>query len=331
MKGNIVEDLTEMTQKLSQYITKGRMGSSHEVIEEPIISVKPETTKIKPLRKISSYEGCFLAVDCSTRTLKRANNWGIYLMRVTYALVKGKDVEWGYDEKICTTVGDAYIRYRFLGDVRVELESQMALDALRRRNLREGDFLLLDGPSYFGGARKFRIALYEKCEELGINLLAISKQSPSLLDERGRDLLAVISALSTQPLWVYHPVATANIHEHLYGDVAIVKLCESSPRVFRCDIMGYLTKNSIDALLSPLTSICEDPRCLGYPVALWLAHDFSAVSDAKLMYYVDQIEKTLARAGILEALQTEELTCNFADALHGVRYPFQREMISDYV
>lgn len=327
----IDDDLAEMIQKLSLYIEKGRVTDAQEVVEEPIIAIKPEITKMKPLRKLNNYGGQFLAVDCSTRTLKRANNWGIYLMRVTYALVRGKDVEWGYNEKICTVVGDAHVRYRFLGSVRVELESKMALDTLHRRNLCEGDFLLLDGPSYFGGARKFSIALYEKCEKAGINLLAISKQSPSLQTERGRDLLAAVSALAAHPLWVYHPVATANVHRHLYGDVAVVKLCESSPRAFRCDIMEYLVKNPLDDLLSPLTSISEDPRCLGYPVALWLAHDFSAVSEVKLLHYVDQIEKTLSSAGILGALQAEELACNFADELHGIKYPFMREMIIDYV
>jgi hypothetical protein len=331
MNERITEDLAEMREKLSLYIEKGRVTGSAEVIDEPVVAVKPDPARIKPLKKLNKFDGQCLAVDCSTRTLKRANNWGIYLMRAVYALVKGRDVDWGYQEKIYTAVGDSYVRYRFLGDIRVELESLMALDAVRRRKICEGDLLLLDGPSYFGGARKFRISLYEKCKEERIKLLAISKQSPSLHDEKGRDFIATILMLSSHPVWIYHPVATANVHEHLYGDVAIVKLYENSPRAFRCDIMAYLTTNPVDDLLAPLTSLSEDPRCLGYPVTLWLAHDFSVPSDAKLLNYLDQIDKTLASAGVLDILRSEELSSNFADELHGVKYPFKREMVGDYV
>jgi hypothetical protein len=95
--------------------------------------------------------------------------------------------------------------------------------------------------------------------------------------------------------------------------------------------MEYLTCIEIDELLSPLTAVAEDPRCLGYPVPLWLAHDFSAPADAKLLQYLDRIEKTLAETGILTEIRNEELSCSFADELHGVRYPFNREMVGDYV
>lgn len=325
MNDKIKEDLTEMKKKLSLYMEKGRVAGSTEIREEPIIAVKPEPERIRPLKKTSSFKGQFLAVDCSTRTLKRANNWGIYLLRVSHAILKGREVDWGYEERIYTAVGDVSIRYRFLGDIRVELESQMALDIVRRRKICEGDFLLLDGPSYFGGTRKFRISLYEECKKAGINLLAISKQSPSLHDEKGRDFMAAISKLSANPTWVYHPVATANVHEHLYGDVSVVKLCESSLRVFRCDIMEYLTTNLVDELLSPLVSISEDPRCLGYPVPLWLAHDFSTPSNSKLLDYHDQVERTLDGAGLLEGLRMEEFSCNFADEIHGIKRAFEWE------
>jgi len=331
MKERVSEDLAEMKKKLGTYVDKGRIPGVTEVREEPVITVKPDKSLIKPLKKMSASSEHFFAVDCSTRTLKRANNWGVYLLRVVFAVVKGREVDWSYNERICTVVGDSYTRYRFLGDIRVELESEMALDIIRRRNIHDGDYLLMDGPSYFGGTRKFRISLYEKCEENEIKLLAVSKQSPMLHDERGRDLMATTSVLSPYSLWVYHPVTTANKDKHLYGTVSIVKLCESSPRVFRCDIMEYLNARETEAILSPLTSISEDPRCLGYPVTLWLAHDFSAPSDAKLLHYCEQVERTLGDAGLLEELLREELSCSFADELHGVKYPFQRELWGDYV
>jgi len=339
MNDRINEDLMEMEKKLRLYVDKGRVTGAVEVREEPIIAVRPDKSLIKPLKKMNSFDGHFLAVDCSTRTLKRANNWGIYLMRATHASVKGRNVDWGFNERVCTVAGDSHIRYSFLQDFRLEMESQIGLNLLNSETFKQyyvggnlrSMYLLLDGGGYFGGERKFRIWLYEKCEKDGINLLSISKNSPSLHDEKGRDFIATTYALSPYSTWVYHPVREANKDKSLYGDISLVKLCEDSPRVFRCDIMEYLTKGEISELLSPLTTLTEDPRCLGYPIALWLAHEFSAPSDAMLLSYHDQVEEKLAKAGILETLRREELSSSFADELHGVRYPFKREMVDDYV
>jgi len=337
MSSKISEDLTEMKKKLSEYVDKGRVVGYHEVREEPVIAERPDKSKIKPLRKVKEGDVHFTAVDCSTRTLKRANNWGIYLMRTTYASVEERDVNWGYEERMCTVIGDAYGRSNFLKDFRIELESQMALKLLRGSSVMyyydhphgRSNYLLLDGGGYFGGERKFRVSLYEECKKERINLLAISKNSPSLHDEKGRDFIATTTILSPYGLWVYHPIRKANKDKSLYGDVSIVKLCEESSRVFRCDIMDYLTNYEIDELLSPLTSISEDPRCLGYPVTLWLAHDFSAPSDSMLLYYHDKAEEALASAGLLDVLRVEELSCNFPDELHRVKHPFRWEWIEN--
>lgn len=339
MSGNLDADLTAMEKKLKLYVDNGRAAGPTEVKEEPMISVRPDASRIKPLKRMNNFSGSFVAVDCSTRTLKRANNWGVYLMRASYASVRERDVDWGYQERLCTAVGDARTRSNILTDVRIELESQTALSLLQSRTGflyyehtdPRSNYLLLDGGGYFGGERKFRVSLYEQCEKDGFTLLAISKNSPSLHDEKGRDLIATTSMLSPHGSWVYHPVREADKDKSLYGDISLVKLCEESQRVFRCDIMEYLTNQEISELLSPLTAVAEDPRCLGYPVPLWLAHDFSAPSDAKLIQYLDQIERALTSAGILSALRCEELSCSFADELHGVRYPFKREMVGDYV
>ena len=322
----ISEDLAGMKKKLSEYVNKGRVLGYHEVRKEPVIAVKPDKSKIKPLRKVKKCDVHFMAVDCSTRTLKRANNWGIYLFRTAYALVRGRDVHWDYEERIHTVVGDAYVRRRILQDIRLNLESEIALRLVRDAG--ERDYLLLDGASYFGGERKFWVELYEKCKEEELKLLTISKQSRMLHDEKGRDLIAATYMLSpSYTIWVYYPVEPANIHEHQYGDVSMVKLSGDSPRIFRCDIMEYLGSCEITELLSPLTFISEDPRCLGYPVTLWLAHDFSTPANSKLLHYKYQIEETLADAGLLDVLRMEELACNFPDELHGVRHPFQWEWI----
>lgn len=339
VKNSLTFDLVDMEKKLGTYVDKGRITGGAEVREEPAIAVRPDASFIKPLKKNSKVRGAFFAVDCSTRTLKRANNWGIYLMRATYANVTGRDVDWDFLERICTVVGDAPKRKAFLQDFRIELESQMALNLVASEKFRRyyvpGDarsmYLLLDGGGYFGGDRKFRVSLYDKCQTDGISLLAISKSSPTLHDEKGRDLIATTYMLSPLGSWVYHPVKEADKDKSLYGNISIVKLSEDSPRVFRCDIMDYLTSGDITEVISPLTFISEDPRCLGYPIALWLAHDFSAPSESMLICYYDQIEETLAQSGLLNVLRQEEYASSFADEIHGVRYAFANERWGDYV
>jgi len=127
----ISEDLAEMKKKLGEYVNKGRVIGFHEVRKEPVIAVTPDKSKIKPLRKMKSCDVHFMAVDCSTRTLKRANNWGIYLFRTAYALVRRRDVHWDYEERVHTVVGDAYVRRKILQDVRLNLESEIALRLVR--------------------------------------------------------------------------------------------------------------------------------------------------------------------------------------------------------
>ncbi len=337
----IDSDIADMEQKLKLYVDKGTTPDSVKARDEPLVAVKPDSALIKPLERIPNHPGVFIAVDCSTRTLRRANNWGVYLMRSTCALVRGREVDWGYKERICTTVGDSYSRSNFLKDFRIELESHMALDVLANQinqvyyDHTDGrgntDYLLLDGGGYFGGERKFRVSLYEQCEKMNMRLLAISKNSPSLHDDRGRDFLGSMYDISPAGLWIYHPVRKADKDRSLYGDIAVVKLCAESTHVFRCDIMEYLANNEISEVVSPLTSISEDPRCVGYPIALWLAHEFSAPSDAALLHYYDQVEQAFRKADLADALRKEELSCSFADELHGVRYPFKLEMVTDHV
>lgn len=322
-----------MEKKLKRYVDSGRVPGASESQEEPTVNVKPDASLIKPLTRRSEFAGSFMAVDCSTRTLKRANNWGIYLMRPSFTIIKKRIVDWGFKERICTVVGDARTRSNFLTDVRIELESEMALELLHKHNgpsyyedaNTRSNYLLLDGGGYFGGERKFRVSLYEQAEKFGLPLLALCKNSPSLHDNKGRDFVAVVSGLTSCRLWVYHPVRKADKDRSLYGDIAIVKLCEESSRIFRCDVMEYLKDQDVAELLSPLTCISEDPRCLGYPISLYLAHDFSGPSDSMLLTYHDLIELKLKESDLIESLRREEFCCSFADELHGAKYAFQRE------
>ncbi len=325
MSSEIKADLTVMKETLRSYVEKGQAMSFEHIKDEPTIAVKPTPAKFVHLKEMKTCDVHFYAVDCSTRTLKRANNWGIYLFRVSHATVINRNVDWDFKERIVTVKGDPYVRRKILQETRLQLESEIALGLLHKAC--ENDYVLLDGASYFGGERKFNAMLYEKCEKEGIKLLAISKQSPMLRDDRGRDLIAATYMLMPRGRWVYFPVKRANMHEHLYGDVSIIKLCEDSPRAFRCDIMSYLTSQDVSELLSPLSTISEDPRCLGYPVVLWLAHDFSGVSETKLLQYHAQMEEELEAAGLLDVLRQEEFACNFVDELHGAKYAFNWEWI----
>jgi len=234
----IQEDLVELKTKLKAYVNEGRRIGYGDIKRQPLIITKPDITKIKPLTKVKC---------CDSR--KRAHNWGIYLMRVAYASVEGRKVNWGYDESLVGTVGDRRYRSNFLMDRRLHLESELALKLLHEeptgavephgetlRGLGEGDYIL---------------SLYEEALRKKVNLLAVSKQSPMLCDEKGRDFMASTSIISPHSLWVYHPVKEANMAEHLYGDVSLVKLCEDSPHVFRCDIMGSLTSRDVSEFLSP--------------------------------------------------------------------------------
>jgi hypothetical protein len=322
-----------MEKKLKCYVNKGHVTGAGVSQEEPVTNVRPDASLIKPLKQIDDFVGSFMAVDCSTRTIKRANNWGIYLMRPSFAVVKNRVVNWGFKERLCTAIGDAHARSNFLTDVRIELESETALELLQKRGVESyyedsnarSNYLLLDGGAYFGGERKFRVSLYEYAETLGLPLLALCKNSPSLHDDKGRDFIATVSGLSSAGMWVYHPVRKSDKDKSLYGDIAVVKLCGQSARVFRCDLMDYLADQNVPELLSPLTCISEDPRCLGYPISLYLAHDFSAPSDAMLLSYHDSVEEKLKENDLLESLRLEEECSSFADELHGLSHAFQRE------
>src|SRR4030067_2207516 len=110
MPPNVESDFSEMETKLRCYVDKGKVAGTTNTKEEPITNVKPDASLLKPLQRKIAFSGGFMAVDCSTRTLKRANNWGIYLMRPSYATVSNRAVTWGFKERICTVVGDARAR-----------------------------------------------------------------------------------------------------------------------------------------------------------------------------------------------------------------------------
>lgn len=327
------DDLRSLVRTLTNYVEKGALGESTVDMDGPQhVSYFPELRK--PLDRIRSFEGKFVAVDCSTKPLMRGNRFGVYLLRVAYASVNPSEKEnpviWGptpMEERMSAVVGDAISRRKKLERLRFEYESKLAETLLPQ--LESSDYLLLDGASYFGRLedRRFALTLYEEAKRKNIKFLAIPKNSPSLIDDKGRDLIARVTVdMSTvTTAWIYLiPEKKANTDKHRFGDVSLVKLNPESFRVFRCDIMDYLTEGNIVELLSPLTSISDDPRCLGYPVSLYLAHNFAKVSsDAKLLYCRELVEKALADEGLLTPLKMEEALSNFRSELYGRKYPWE--------
>ena len=59
MNDNIKTDFAEMEKKLKFYIDNGRVTGAVEVEEEPVTSVKPDVSLIKPLKKVSGFPGGF--------------------------------------------------------------------------------------------------------------------------------------------------------------------------------------------------------------------------------------------------------------------------------
>ncbi len=324
----VLDDVNDVVKALSIYAERGYVAQRADPIGEPEVVNKPDSSRFKLLKRLTTHGARFVAVDCSTRILKRANNWGVYLFRPAYAVVQNRIVDWGYKERIKPLIGPPYTRFQALRNLRLELESELALGLTG--SVDAGDYMFLDGASYFGEQTGYHVSLFEKCRAKSINLLALSKQSPTLRDERGRDFQTTAQLMTQEPIWIYHPVTKANLAEHLYGDISLVKLCEESPRVFRLDIMEYLTSREASEVVSPLTTLAEDPRCLGYPVPLWLAHEFSATANSKLLYYYERIESLLKESGHHDRLNREEQACSFADSMHGARFSFEREVI-DYV
>jgi hypothetical protein len=328
-------DLHSLVRTLRDYVDKGTLGESTVDMETPeYISYVPELRKTLPCLK--SFEGKFVAVDCSTKPLMRGNRFGIYLIRVAYASVNPKEKEnpvtWGpipMEERMSTVVGDAISRRKKLERIRLEYESELAETLLP--HLEPSDYLLLDGASYFGRIedRRFAFALYEKARKRNQKFLAISKNSPSLIDNKGRDLMTQFTVdMSTVTTSGVYPIPElkANMDKHRFGDVNLVKFNPESLRAFRCDIMNYLVGEDIVQFLSPLTVISGDPRCLGYPVSLYLAHNFAKVdSDAKLLHHRDLVEKALDDAGLLHFLKMEETLSNFRSEMYGRKYPWELE------
>lgn len=321
---DLENDLNDMVRQLAKYVNVGRPVDRLTVGGEPLTVLDVDLTKYIPLQKISyvAIHNRFLAIDCSTIPLNHANNWGIYLFRVAYALFEPpekKIVKWGFFDKIRTLVDTSDKRRDMLQNERVEFESQTALNVLREFGLTSDDYLFLDGIGYFGGTRQFRVSLHDECERKGIRLIAISKNSKSLFDNKGRDLIAYLLRSTFLHLWAFqHPLLIENKNEHRYGDTYIAKFGSDSKVAFRSDIMGYLRKEDPATILSPLTSMAEDPTCEGYPAVLRQAHDFTQINSyAKRLEYYTAVEDKQRKADILDVLRSEETVASFTERLHG--------------
>lgn len=335
-------DLDRVVKRLSSYIDKGLADYSAVGIEKKPNYVAYSPHLMKPLKCIESYSANFVAVDCSTKPIMRGNRWGIYLLRACHVSVnpnnKENPVEWGPNplpDRLSTALGDALSRRHELERLRFEYESETAMELLPRLDCRR-DYLILDGASYFGKPehRRFAYSLYEEAERKGLKLLTISKHSEVLVDKKGRDFIGRLAVdmptARTPGVYPIEEMKAEPHRHHRYGDVTVVRLNPRSFRLFRCDVMSYLRKLDLIELLSPLTSISDDPRCLGYPISLYLADRFSKVkSTAKLLHYRTLLERALDQKGILKPLLVEEMVTNFRSYLYGAKYPWEWEELGN--
>ena len=327
MDDNVLDEIRSTAEGLCKYGEKGRVVNSLVTDAEPIMAHEPKLELLKPLKVLSSVDKVFAAVDCSTIPLMRGNNFGAYMFRTASTLVKslhGKEVNWSYREHFQPVYGNETFRMRKLLSIRLDYESDMGLSILDK--LDRDDYLILDGGSFFGGTTGFSESLYEECRKRGIKLLAIPKRTQSTITLKGTDFLATLLTKVMKGVWLYHPYEVANTDEHVYGDISFVKLNTSTPIAFRCDIMKYLTENDLGELISPLTALSQDARCLGYPVCLYLAHQFTRTASPKMLYYREVLEREFCEKDpyMFRKLLIEEALANFrSQVLYGAKHPWE--------
>jgi len=312
-----VEDMKSIADRLTEYVEKGRVVSTVVEDMEPIMAVELNIKNLKPLKVMSSTNHVFTAVDCSTIPLVSAHNFGVYVLRVSSTTITPKkEVKTSFKEYISDIMGDKFLRRYVLETERLEHESSMALSLLPQLN--EDDYLLLDGPSLFGRTRRFSIDLYYLAQKHHINLLTLSKTTTAMT-MKGTDFISSLLVEDMNRAWLYHPYLKAKERDrHMYGDISFVRLNPEVPIAFRCDIMEYLTGKELVDLISPLTFLAQDARCLGYPVALYIAHQETEVASPKLLYYRDQLEGMLPKH-VLHRILLEEKVAGFRREMYGVR------------
>jgi len=325
MDDQLLDEIKSTAEGLCKYAEKGTVVVDSFITDtEPIRAHELKMELLKFLKTFSSVDKVFAAVDCSTIPLMRGNNFGAYMFRAASTLVKPqqvKEVNWSYKEYFQPVYGNETHRMMKLQSIRLDYESRMALVLLDQ--LDQEDYLILDGGSFFGGTKGFSESLYRECRKRGIILLTIPKRTSATVTLKGTDFLATLLTKYMDGVWLYHPYQEANTDNHLYGDIAFVKLNALAPIAFRCDIMEYLTDNDLGELISPLTALSQDARCLGYPICLYLAHQFTRTASPKLLHYREVLERELREKdpNILRRLLTEERLANFrSQTLYGAKH-----------
>jgi len=330
-------DLNICIDELRKYTEKGSQPQSSSSREESYIlrEVDPNSFyEVEPKEP----DARFLSVDASSYPLMRANHWRLGVSRCVYVIVEESNGHWsaaeeGYEDHFFATIAPTQQRpFKIWSKLR-EYESKVASEQIDQ--LDAADFCLMDGAAFFGGARNYSLSLYEACRSREVKLLMIPKNSPSLHDGNGRDLLTAIS-ISAEELqgagrlgrcWVYHPIWEAKRTKDLYGDVSCVKLSPTRSRVFQCDVIDYLVHKGdrgrmIDAI-SELAALSRDARCDGYPAPLFLAHQLTSIPEAKLVEYLEQLRMRLDEEDLLHFLEKEAETSNFRKQLLGLKHDYE--------
>jgi hypothetical protein len=330
-------DLNICIEELRQYKEEGVQPQQSSSQEESCILREVSSESFYNIEP-SEPDAKFLSVDASSYPLMRSNNWRMGVSRCAYVIVEKSNGHWsatgeGCEDHFFVTIAPTHQRpFKIWSKLR-EYESKIASEQIDR--LDAGDFCLMDGAAFFGGAREYSFSLYDACRNRDVKLLMIPKNSPSLHDAQGRDLLTAIG-LSASELqragglggcWIYHPIWEAKRMKDLYGDISCVKLSPTSSRVFRCDVIDYLVhkgdRGRMIAAISELASLSRDARCDGYPAPLFLAHQQTSIPEAKLMEYLEQVRLRLDEEGLLSFLEREAENSNFRKQLLGLKHDYQ--------
>ena len=135
----VKRDFFDLERKLKTYVNNGRIAGTIETQDEPPVNTKANVTLIKPLKKqATSLEVSWLLTARQGRLSGQTT--GEYTSCILHAIVEGRNVNWGYGERICTAVGNAHVHRSYLQDFRIEMESQTALTLL------SGEALLISEP-----------------------------------------------------------------------------------------------------------------------------------------------------------------------------------------
>jgi hypothetical protein len=159
--------------------------------------------------------------------------------------------------------------------------------------LENGDILVMDGTlkAAFPNESEYSNDCYQLAQSKGIIYTGLAKSS-RLFTSTGLSLIGAIMELASniqlEGVWYYHPIAESLSPKHA-AELFIIKLHESSDRIFRYDIQTEQARkmkhDELEEIISQLSVNSADPSFLGYPYGLIDADDNARVRDEEVKSY----------------------------------------------